>query len=479
MQIRQSPVILTSLFFAMSAHASTTNSPIQHAASIDNASATEDISMPTVPVFDAATAAKIANTQLPSRRLSSQRPTRILTLPALQDDESKIALLQNRRQMLTEHNQPLQVGFARKIQQKHINLANLEWRVSQRGTLVTVFEIKSEFAAALRAAMQFESTPRHLAELNQARIRFFGNDGKVFDDTAKNFVNEQWSPVITGDVLTVELELPTTMDPRQFRLHITQISHLKTAPNAVLKRMLRSEPGSDRCERDVACKQNPSVSYTNTANAVARMLFTSNGNTFICTGTLLNNNNTPKRYLFWTAAHCIQTRKEAASLETYWFYQHATCNEANSDDSAISLNGGARLLYTNPQRDTTLLELNKAPPPGAFYAGWSNQPLTRLGTPVIGFHHPVGDVKKYSSGKVIETNVTVNNHRPYFAITWLEGVTEEGSSGSGLFTLSPTGDYQLRGGLYGGTSSCMAEGSPDYYSRFSDVFERIRPYFGK
>ena len=478
MQMRQSPVLLTSLFFAMSAHASAANNRMQHAASSDNA-APEDISMPTVPVSDAAIAEKIATARQPSRRLSSQRPTRILTLPALHDDESKIALLQNRRQMLTEHNQPLQVGFARKIEQKNINLANLEWTVSPQGTLVTAFEIKSELAAALRAAMQFDATPRHLAELNQAKIRFFGSDGKVFEDSAKNFVAEQWSPVITGDILTVEMELPTTMDPRQFRLHITQISHLKTAPNAFLKKMRRSAPGSERCERDVTCKQNPSASFTNTANAVARMLFTSNGNTFICTGTLLNNNNTPKRFLFWTAAHCIQSRKEAASLETYWFYQHATCNGNNIDDSAISLNGGAKLLYTNPQRDTTLLELNKAPPMGAFYAGWSNQPLTRLGTPVIGFHHPVGDVKKYSAGKLIETNVSVNNRQPYFAITWLEGVTEEGSSGSGLFTLSPTGDYQLRGGLYGGTSSCTAEGSPDYYSRFSDVFDKIRPFFGK
>ena len=35
-----------------------------------------------------------------------------------------------------------------------------------------------------------------------------------------------------------------------------------------------------------------------------------------------------------------------------------------------------------------------------------------------------------------------------------------------------TGDF-----LYGGTSYCTAQSSPDYYSRFSDVYASISTYF--
>ena len=46
-----------------------------------------------------------------------------------------------------------------------------------------------------------------------------------------------------------------------------------------------------------------------------------------------------------------------------------------------------------------------------------------------------------------------------------------GSSGSGLFTRNVDGDYELRGGLYGGLASCANSGSVgnaqnrDFYSR--------------
>jgi lysyl endopeptidase len=59
-------------------------------------------------------------------------------------------------------------------------------------------------------------------------------------------------------------------------------------------------------------------------------------------------------------------------------------------------------------------------------------------------------------------------------VRWSDGVTEGGSSGSALFTTSS--GYQLRGGLYGGSSFCNAQSSPDYYSRFSDVYSSMRPF---
>ena len=478
---RSTPLTLTSLVLAMSTQVAAANPSSQYSPSDSQSTkaAPEEISMPAAPVLQPSVPSKRAAALLTSHGLKSLHATRVLTLPALQETELKTAKMPDQRQRLTEHDQPLQVGFARKIQQKNINLANLEWTRTQHGTWVSVFEIKSEFAAALRAALRFQSTAPRRNDLDHAFIRFTGNDGKVFEEQASNYLNEHWSPVISGDLLTVEMELPTSIDPHSLHLLISQVSHLKLSPNVDDQTLSKAYKDSEHCEKDVVCKLNPSKNYTNTAKAVARMLFTSDGNTYICTGTLLNNNNAPKRPLFWTAAHCIHTRKQAESLETYWFYQRTTCGGGDHSDLAISLAGGANLLYTNNLHDTSLLELKSSPPAGAYYAAWSNRPLTTLGTPVLGLHHPAGDVKKYSLGKIIATTASVNDRRPFYGVSWQQGVTEEGSSGSGLFTLSDTGEYQLRGGLYGGNSSCSAADAPDFYSRFSDVFDRIRPYLGK
>ena len=41
---------------------------------------------------------------------------------------------------------------------------------------------------------------------------------------------------------------------------------------------------------------------------------------------------------------------------------------------------------------------------------------------------------------------------------WMQGVTEPGSSGSGLFTYNANQNYyELRGGLYGGDSAATPE----------------------
>ena len=65
-------------------------------------------------------------------------------------------------------------------------------------------------------------------------------------------------------------------------------------------------------------------------------------------------------------------------------------------------------------------------------------------------------------------------------VRWLQGTTEGGSSGSGLFTLDG-GQYYLRGGLHGGYASCANTGTTnsnniDWYSRFDVDFPSIRQY---
>jgi hypothetical protein len=149
------------------------------------------------------------------------------------------------------------------------------------------------------------------------------------------------------------------------------------------------------------------------------------------------------------------------------------------DPAVTVLTGGARLLHRNEGFDTLLLELDSAPPPGTFYAGWNAKPAS-AGEEVLGIHHPAGDVKKISLGLIGSTGAEVSGRYDLTHVAWLSGVTEGGSSGSGVFTKAADGSYQLRGGLLGGLSSCNATGAnrSDYYSDFSVVYPNIAAYFG-
>ncbi|QRN42102.1 hypothetical protein GDR29_04030 [Xanthomonas oryzae pv. oryzae] len=163
---------------------------------------------------------------------------------------------------------------------------------------------------------------------------------------------------MSGEDLLIELSLPAGLYPENFSLSIPQLSHLDISPTASRRDMMTIATGeSGSCENDIVCRANPTSGFTNAANAVARILFTTSEGTFVCTGTLLNNSNSPKRHLFWTAAHCISTQTVAETLQTYWFYDAAKCNGKTASLQATTLTGGAFLRHANTRRDTALLEL--------------------------------------------------------------------------------------------------------------------------
>ena len=78
-------------------------------------------------------------------------------------------------------------------------------------------------------------------------------------------------------------------------------------------------------------------------------VFTSSadGGSYICTGTLLNNGNSPKRQLFWSAAHCIEDQATAATLQTIWFYNTTQCyGDASTINQSVTVLTGGRISCT-------------------------------------------------------------------------------------------------------------------------------------
>ena len=123
-----------------------------------------------------------------------------------------------------------------------------------------------------------------------------------------------------------------------------------------------------------------------------------------------------------------------------------------------------------------LLRLKNPAPAGATFAGWDASTLAP-NADVIAIHHPSGDAKKYSRGQHV-----ADRYAEQFTVGWLEGTTEGGSSGSGLFTRYADNSYRLRGGLYGGDASCANTGNiantanRDHYSRLDLVFPQIKQW---
>ncbi|AAW74520.1 trypsin-like peptidase domain-containing protein [Xanthomonas oryzae pv. oryzae] len=439
--------------------------------------------MDAAPVTAAPQAARLGAATLQSASLRGGiLPTRVVQLAA--PTSTEMSHVRERRIAQVKHGQPLQIGFSRAVTQPLVNLSKLDWQMAADGSRVASLKVSSAQAASLRASLVLRGVGATPGDPSKVTLRFAGNDGRVFAQSGASFTTSGndigWSPTVSGEDLLIELSLPAGLYPENFSLSIPQLSHLDISPTASRRDMMTIATGeSGSCENDIVCRANPTSGFTNAANAVARILFTTSEGTFVCTGTLLNNSNSPKRHLFWTAAHCISTQTVAETLQTYWFYDAAKCNGKTASLQATTLTGGAFLRHANTRRDTALLELKTAPPSGAFYAAWNSAAIGSTSTSIVGIHHPAGDVKKYSLGTVTALSSSIDGKKPLYRVVWSDGTTEGGSSGSGLFTVASDGAYQLRGSLYGGFAQCTAQTAPDYYSRFSDVYSTISTYFGQ
>jgi hypothetical protein len=83
---------------------------------------------------------------------------------------------------------------------------------------------------------------------------------------------------------------------------------------------------------------------------------------------------------------------------------------------------------------------------------------------LVGIHHPSGDQKKISQTTSTTSAATYLDRaswatsNTHIKVTWAQGTTEGGSSGSAVF--NPEG--RIVGQLHGGYASCSARTSPDW-----------------
>jgi hypothetical protein len=239
---------------------------------------------------------------------------------------------------------------------------------------------------------------------------------------------------------------------------------------------------SGACNQDVDCDITPPSDPFNLDTAkenvkkAAAMLVQGGG---FCSGTLVNNTNNDGTPYFMTANHCgssvgfwafrFNWRSPNPSCSTF------TLSTNGSFDQTVS---GAVSRASSSQSDMRLVEITDASffnnNPDVVWSGW-NRSTTAVPAVNFGIHHPSGDIQKVcreddgAYRAVVPFNGNPNTQMWYID-EWELGVTEPGSSGSGLF--NETG--HLIGVLSGGAAACIGtsnNGAFDYYGRFDVAWD--------
>ena len=274
-----------------------------------------------------------------------------------------------------------------------------------------------------------------------------------------------WTGSFSGERVRVEYLAPAG-SAAGLPFSLDALQHLYRDPVAELAQGLTAKAAGS-CENDVSCYPE----WADVARAVSGIGFV-NRDSLFCTGQLLDDQAHDLTPYWLTAHHCVNTAAKAQSAEIYWLYQTPTCGGTSPSLASVPHSVGATLLTTNAGSDFSLLMVEGALPDGLFWAGWTSAQVAN-GTSAAAIHHPKGDYKRISFGFKDVSTVCKNsyhNNPSLLRISWTDGPTESGSSGSGIFRADT---HQLFGQLFDGPSACGRE-TYDCYGAFTATYPQIK-----
>jgi len=330
---------------------------------------------------------------------------------------------------------------------------------------VRVFEVVSEGALYTRVHFKGMSLP------DGARVFVYSlaNPDEYYGPYEGRGLSDDgtfWTPPMKGDGVVIEYFVPKGAENFQSSpFKISEVAHVYTDPMAL-------KLGG--CHNDVTSP------WIDTAKAVGRLEIVVPGGVGLCTGTLLNDNDLSSDIPYvLTANHCLSTQSQAQSLRVYWNY-----NTGNSPPGGTPFTDGANLLATGTTSDFTFLRLTGSLPGGLFFSGWDAATFSGSAA-AAAIHHPDGSYKRISFGTARQPTSQAECNQlgagfQCLAVDWSSGVTEPGSSGSGVWKGLPgdAGGAKLIGTLTGGPSACGAPPAnlKDFYGRFSVTYPNIASF---
>jgi len=383
---------------------------------------------------------------------------------------------------------PRQIGVPRDVAltaTRQDLLARLQWTAADGGGRRAAISFTSDGARGVRLGVLVRSLPAG------AVLRFHAQAGvqdgvvtvtgeQVLQTLQRNLAagdtgdaaRTYWGPDFGGAETTLELELPAGALLAELDIAVPTLSHFFVAPGDAAESAMAKVGEAGTCNIDVSCRPE----LASESRSVARMIFVRNGGSYLCTGTLVNDAQGSTTPYFLSAHHCISTQTVASTLTTDWFYHSTACNSGSPNPATQRVAGGAVLLYADAATDTSFMRLNTPAPQGTVFAGSYFGSLPQSAS-VVGIHHPKGDLQKTSSGVVTQYSNCANELCAtstaqlgrFLTVGWSQGITEGGSSGSGLF-YPLDGKRYLVGQLYGGSASCIDPAGRDQYGRFDTAF---------
>ena len=375
---------------------------------------------------------------------------------------------------------PMQIGFGRDVAQTaSVSATNqiLKWQATKSGGQVAAINFSSAGAKGLRVGLLITQLPE------TAILRFYAKgDATAFEvkgsvvlaviaknlaagDTT-NDARTYWSPVLKANNGTVEIEIPAGVDTCLVQTSVPIVSHLFMSMSEAQAITAQDTYSGGSNTSTLACQVNVKCTSPLPAasDAVAWLVFNRTvGGAYICSGTLLNDNlNSGTPYIL-TANHCISTQTFASTLYTEFKYRALTCGttEAETGEYFPTATTGSTLLYTAYGTDSTLLQLYGTPSTTVLFAGWdATTPPATSTTGIHSIHHPKGDQQRLSRGTITGYSVRSPTNPNSFIgsnitsgtildVTLNIGLTEGGSSGSGLFKGTDANPI-LIGQLFGG-----------------------------
>lgn len=272
----------------------------------------------------------------------------------------------------------------------------------------------------------------------------------------ENNKNNIWgSSIYKGGQLSIELKVPSHKKNEL----VLNISNVAYGYKKIFYDRIYGFGNSDTCNINVLCPLG--TGWEKERNSVA-LLLKGNG-TILCSGAILNNTCGINIPYFLTANHCFEAYDNVAEWRFVFQYWSPQCSPSEDDLYNVLFNGST-LRARWDETDFCLVELNQTPHVGSgiHYAGWSRSPAPSPNA--TGIHHPSGDVMKIShdSDTITRWAGPYYNDSLYWRVSWNQGITEGGSSGSPLFN----DEHRVIGQLRGGSSYCTSPTAPDYYGSF-------------
>jgi lysyl endopeptidase len=306
--------------------------------------------------------------------------------------------------------------------------------------------------------------------------------------------NNIWLPITKGNAADLEIFVNDSKSPEAlFSIDAINIivENLNNSipPQSTIPQKLTRSPSpfaktqsiglAEQFHKDVACwndePQYPAL--LTAADGTALIDFIDNGESFVCTGTLLNDTRRTGIPWFTTANHCLPSQSVANTANFEWFFRATSCEAASTDSRYAITYGGAKLLWANVRHDVSFLRLNAPPPPGVSYNGWNSNRLN-VNNRVWGVHNPNGDHTMVYNGRVTALSKRVKAAEGSVNIINIVesslGGTELGSSGSGLFSIL-NGIPYWRGTLSLGSPNSYQVGG---YSNFNSYYPKVKRWLG-